>query len=117
MQHPDETYETYTWNAYTGVELDTHGHPSREQQMETWHFYIIVGYTRNLLMCYISTIGERVKEHGISCKIETWHGKHRINFYLPSCEFEIGLYVNFGKLWNVKFQAKYISLLSRFQFL
>ena len=29
-----------------------------------------------------------------------------INFHLPPYEFEIGLYVNLGKLWNVKFQAK-----------
>jgi hypothetical protein len=35
IQHPDEIYEACTWNAYAGVELDTHGHPSREQQMVT----------------------------------------------------------------------------------
>jgi len=29
-----------------------------------------------------------------------------INFHLPPYEFEIGLYVNLEKLWNVKFQAK-----------
>jgi hypothetical protein len=33
MQHPDQTYETYTWNSYAGAELEAHGHPSREQQM------------------------------------------------------------------------------------
>ena len=63
MQHPDDTYETYTWNAYASAELDTHDHPSREQQMETWHFYIIVGYTRKVLKCCISNIEEGVKEH------------------------------------------------------
>ena len=28
---------------------------------------------------------------------------YRIDFHLPPYEFEIGLYVNFGKLWNIKF--------------
>jgi hypothetical protein len=31
---------------------------------------------------------------------------YKINFYLSPYEFDIGLYVNFGKWWNVKFEAK-----------
>jgi hypothetical protein len=43
---------------------------------------------------------------------------YKIKLYLPPYEFKIGLYVNFRKWWNVKFQAKYHNLLlSRFQFL
>ena len=56
------------------------------------YLYIIVGYTREILMCCISTVGERVE-------------KHVINFHLPHYEFEICLYVNFEKWWNVKFQV------------
>ena len=38
------------------------------------YVYIILGYTREILMCCISTVGERVKEYVISCKIETYNG-------------------------------------------
>jgi len=31
---------------------------------------------------------------------------YRVNFRLSPYEFEIGFYVNFEKLWKVKFQAK-----------
>jgi hypothetical protein len=31
---------------------------------------IIIGYTREILICCISTVGERVEEHVISCKVE-----------------------------------------------
>ena len=34
------------------------------------YLVIIVGYTREILMYYISTVGERVEEHVISCKVE-----------------------------------------------
>ena len=32
---------------------------------------------------------------------------YRINFHLLPNKFEIGSHVNFEKLWNVNFQAKY----------
>jgi hypothetical protein len=32
-------------------------------------------------------------------------------------KYEIDLNQNFGKWWNVKFQATYVTLLSKFQFL
>jgi hypothetical protein len=35
------------------------------------YLYIIVGYTRKILMCFISTVGQRDEECAISCKIET----------------------------------------------
>jgi hypothetical protein len=35
------------------------------------YLYIIIGYTREILMCCISTMGERVGERDISCKVET----------------------------------------------
>ena len=35
------------------------------------YLYIIVGYTREILMCCISTVGERVEEHAISYEVET----------------------------------------------
>jgi hypothetical protein len=35
------------------------------------YLYIIVGYTREILMCCISTVGERIEERVISCKVET----------------------------------------------
>jgi hypothetical protein len=31
---------------------------------------------------------------------------YKINFYLSTYEFEIGLYINFEKWCNAKFQAK-----------
>jgi hypothetical protein len=62
------------------------------------HVYIIVGCTREILMCCISTIEERVEEHVISF--------YRINFHLSHYKFHIGLYVNIEKWWNVKFFAK-----------
>ena len=34
------------------------------------YLYIIVGYTREILMCYISTADEQVEERAISCKLE-----------------------------------------------
>jgi len=49
MQHPDQTYETYTWNAYVSAELDTHGHPSREQQMAH-------AYTGPALLSWLPTL-------------------------------------------------------------
>jgi hypothetical protein len=37
----------------------------------------------------------------------SWRRKKKESiFHIPPYEFEIGLYVNFGKLWNLKFQAK-----------
>jgi hypothetical protein len=42
---------------------------------------------------------------------------NKIISHAPPHEFEIGLYLNFGKLWNVKFQTKLVILLSEFQFL
>jgi hypothetical protein len=71
--------------------------------------YIVyfIGHIREILMCYVSTVGERVEEHVVSCKLETCSMMiHKINFHLSPYEFEIGLYVNFEKLWNIKFQAK-----------
>jgi len=38
------------------------------------YLYIIVGYTREILMCCIYTVEERVEEHVINCKVETQHG-------------------------------------------
>jgi len=35
------------------------------------YLYIIIGYMREILMCYISTVGEWVEERVISCKVET----------------------------------------------
>ena len=35
------------------------------------YVYIIVGYTREILMCCIPTVGERVEEYVISYKVET----------------------------------------------
>jgi len=35
------------------------------------YLYIIIGYTREILMRCISTVGERDEERVISCKIET----------------------------------------------
>ena len=34
------------------------------------YLYSIVDYTREILMCCISTVGERVEERIISCKVE-----------------------------------------------
>jgi hypothetical protein len=34
------------------------------------YFYIIVGYTREILMCCISNVGERVEEHVIIYKAD-----------------------------------------------
>jgi hypothetical protein len=34
------------------------------------YLYIIVDYMREILMCCISTVGERVEEYIISCKVE-----------------------------------------------
>ena len=71
------------------------------------YLYIIVGYTREILMCCISTVGERVEERVISCKVETYSAMiYGINFHLLPYEFKIDVYVNFGKRWNIKFQAK-----------
>jgi hypothetical protein len=41
---------------------------------------------------------------------------HKIISHPPPHEFEIDLYLNFAKWWNVKFQTKYVTLLSEFQF-
>ena len=38
------------------------------------YLYIIVGYTREIFVCCISIIGERVEERVISCKVETYNG-------------------------------------------
>ena len=38
------------------------------------YLYIIVGYTREILMCCISAIGKRVEERVISCKVEIYNG-------------------------------------------
>ena len=59
------------------------------------YLYIIIGYTREVLMCCICIVGERVEERVISCKVE--FEIYRINFHLLPYEFEIGLYVNFEK--------------------
>jgi len=61
---------------------------------------------RYLYVLYFYHRREGVEERVIvlqSRNIEWWY---RINLYLPPYEFEIGLYMNFGKWWNVKFQAK-----------
>lgn len=79
------------------------------------YLYIIICYMKEILMQCISTVGERVEFHIISCNIETLESNgmlnsllphYRINFYLSRYEVEIGLYVNFEMWWNVKFQAK-----------
>lgn len=60
-------------------------------------------------MCYISTIEERAEENVISCRVETQTSDikdDKINFHSSSYEFKIGLYLNFGKWWNDKFQTK-----------
>ena len=64
------------------------------------YLYIIVAYRREILMCCISTVGERVEERVISYKVEYRMVIYRINFYLPHYEFKIGLYVNFEKWWD-----------------
>jgi hypothetical protein len=35
------------------------------------YLYITIGYTREILMYYISTVGEWVEKCVISCKVET----------------------------------------------
>ena len=35
------------------------------------YLYIIIDHTREILMCYISTVGEQVEERVISYKVET----------------------------------------------
>ena len=35
------------------------------------YLVIIVGYTREILLCCISNVGERVEERVISCKLES----------------------------------------------
>jgi len=37
------------------------------------YLYIIVGYTRKILICCISIVGEQVEERDISCKLQTWN--------------------------------------------
>jgi len=64
------------------------------------YLYIIVSYTREILMCCIPTVREQVEEHFISYKVEYRMVIYRINFYLPHYEFKIGLYVNFEKWWD-----------------
>jgi hypothetical protein len=34
------------------------------------YLYITIGYTREILMYYISTVGERIEERVISCKVK-----------------------------------------------
>jgi hypothetical protein len=55
------------------------------------YIYILLLTIWEILMCCISTVGERVKEGVISCKIET-HDMviYRINFHLTPYEFEMG---------------------------
>ena len=62
-------------------------------------------------MCSNSTTGKRAQECDISCTVEHNH------LHLSPLELKICLYLNFRNLWNVKFEAKYPSSLSRFQFL
>ena len=38
------------------------------------YLYIIVGYTREIPICCISTIWKRVEERVISCKVEIYNG-------------------------------------------
>jgi hypothetical protein len=59
---------------------------------------ILLLAVREILMCCIYTVEERVEERVISF--------YRINFHLSHYEFHIGLYVNIEKQWNVKFFAK-----------
>jgi len=62
------------------------------------YLYIIVGHTREIVMCCISTVEERAKERVISCKVENYSLViNKINLHLSPYEFEIGLYVDFGK--------------------
>jgi len=39
--------------------------------LSTKHAYISVGYTREILMCCISTVEERTEECVISCEVKT----------------------------------------------
>jgi hypothetical protein len=54
-------------------------------------------------MCYIFTMEECDKEYHVSYRVEQIVLMQKIISYSPSHEFEIGLYLNFGKWWNVKF--------------
>jgi len=65
--------------------------------------YIIVSYEREILICCISTLEQRIEERAISWRVEMIY---IIKFHLPPYEFERGSNVNLGKLWKVKFQAK-----------
>ena len=38
------------------------------------YLYTIVSHAIEMLICCISTIGKRVEEHAISCRVETYHG-------------------------------------------
>ena len=49
---------------------------------------------------------EGAKKCGISCKEKHSMRIYKIYFYLSPYEFKTCLYLNFGKLRNVKFQAK-----------
>ena len=48
------------------------------------YLYIIVGYTREIPMCCISTVEEWVKEFVISCKVETYNGDLQNQFPSPT---------------------------------
>jgi hypothetical protein len=56
-----------------------------------------------IFMCYIFTMEECDKEYHVSYRVEQIVLMQKIISYSPSHEFEIGLYLNFGKWWNVKF--------------
>jgi hypothetical protein len=37
------------------------------------YLYSTFGHMTEILMCYISAVGEKAKEPAISCKVETWY--------------------------------------------
>jgi hypothetical protein len=62
-------------------------------------------YERNMYVLHFCRRGVSWRVcYKLQSKNIAWQS--RINFHLLPYEFEIGLYVNFGKWWNIKFQAK-----------
>jgi hypothetical protein len=68
-----------------------------------------------IFVCYIFTIKKWDEEGNVSYRVEKILLMHKIIFHPPLLEFEIVLYLNFGKWWNVEFQTKQITLLREFQ--
>jgi hypothetical protein len=72
------------------------------------HLFVRETYLKMLKisMCYIFTRGVTQK---VSCNLQSKKQIlliHKIIFHPPLHEFEIDLYLNFGKWWNAKFQTK-----------